>query len=434
MPALPLPAALVDVDGRTVTQTPEWVGRCPGTVSFRAAQGHLLVAPDVATPELDLLIDRLLAELRQVSEKLGAEESKLTAVLCAGLELVAGRPVSSGAEGRPEDVLDLALAAIRARAPDLRSEVAGLLPGTTVPAPAAVALALVQLAVNAHDHEAAKLVTLRMELGPTFTVEWPAPSQTAVAVNTHRHAARRAGWGWGYVQLVADALGATALPPGPMGPATRGACLSVGSPRLGLPLAVLRAGRVERSTQAWDQDQRRPGFGEPVDGLLARLTAAAAGQPGRIVYDDLYRARSGLDRTWVVLTPESGSSRARDMLAGLHHERALWGAPEPHATRASAVATLLQVAMGDPWPTVPPGVFADVFPSACAALRVAPQPPMRAVSYPEPRVAAYLLAELGGRLVTYDEETWLAPSPASAGSPLLSALGAAAGGRLRISR
>ncbi len=56
---LPLPAALVDRGGEVVTATPEWRGPAPGTVSYQAGYGHLLVAPDVPAPELDVLMGRL---------------------------------------------------------------------------------------------------------------------------------------------------------------------------------------------------------------------------------------------------------------------------------------------------------------------------------------------------------------------------------------
>ena len=430
--ALPLPAALVDSDGSVIAHTPEWAGRCPGTVVFRAGQGNLLVSPDAATPELDLLMDRLLTELRDAAAGLDGDERRRMQVMTAGLELVAGRPPPQVSHGTAEEVVAFALTAISARAQGLGVQVVGPLPRVTVPAPAALALALVQLAVNAQRHENAPLVVLRVDRGPTFTVEWSASAPAPVRLSTHRHVLRRAGWGWGYVQMVADALGATALPPAPIGPGTRCACVSLGAPRLGLPLAVIQEERVARSTQAWDQDRQGAGFGRVVDGVLARLVAEASLQPGRIVYADLYRARLDRRRTWVVLTPESGSTRVRDLLAGLQHERALWRAPEPHATRASALSTLLQVAMGDPWPSVPPAVFADVFPAACASLGVAPPEPVDAVAYPEPRVAALLLAELGGKLIRQGEEAWLVPPPGAAANPLLHALGTTSGAWLKV--
>jgi hypothetical protein len=266
-----------------------------------------------------------------------------------------------------------------------------------------------QLAVNAYQHDAAARVHLHVGPGPTFSIEWPAAARPAPAVRSHRHALRRERWGWGYVQLVADALGAVAMPPGPAGAGMTGAALSLGSPRLGLPLACVRDGRIERASQAWDEDPAMPRRGQAA-AELHDLVAQAWARPGQIAYRDLHRARLRGDRTWVALAPESGSSRVRDLVAGLDHERALWSAPEPHATRVSALATLLRVAMGEPWPSVPPSVWADVMPEACAALGVATPPDMKPLCPPDPRVAAFLLAETGGRLTCVADEVVLVPA------------------------
>lgn len=429
LPGLPLPAALVDDGGAIVAATPEWAGPCPGTLSYRAGAGHLLVAPDAPTPELDALMGRLLDEVRAAAAALSSDAALQAAVLSAGLALVAGRPVGAAPAGGAAEVVALTAAAVRARTQDLGVELLGPLPDALVPAPAAIALALVQLAVNAHRHEDARRVFLRVAPGPTFSVEWPGPPRAAAPVRSHRHALRRPRWGWGYVRMVADALGGVAMPPGPAGPGLTGACLGLGSVRLGLPVACVRGGRVERATQAWDEDPAMPAQGEPASGALAALVEAAAAQPGRIAYGGLHRARLRRGRTWAALAPESGSSRARDLLRGLHHERALWTAPEPQATRVSALTTLLQVAMGDPWPGAPPSVWAEVLPAACAALGVAPPAPVDWVCPPDPRAAAYLLAESGGRLVARDDEAWLVGCP---GDPLLRALGSDARGWLRI--
>ncbi len=205
--------------------------------------------------------------------------------------------------------------------------------------------------------------------------------------------------------------------------------MGLGSTRLGLPIACVRDGRVERCTQAWEEDPSAPAQGEPVDGPLAPLLAAAAGQPGRIAFLGLHRSRLRGGRTWLALAPESGSSRARDLLRGLQHERALWSAPEPHATRVSALTTLARVALGEPWPSVPPGLFAEVLPQACAALGVPPPDPPDVLCPPDPRVVAFLLSEVGGRLARRGDEAWLAAARAS---PVLRALGADGRGWLRI--
>jgi hypothetical protein len=427
---LPLPAALVDGDGAAVAATPEWPGPGPGTLSYHAGIGHLLVAPDAPTPELDALMGRLLDEIAAAAARLPGDAGLHAAVLAAGLGLVAGRPVGAAPAGTAREVVELTAAAVRARTQGLEVEVASRLPELLVPAPAAIALALVQLAVNAQQHEDARRVVLRVGDGPTFSVEWPGGPRSPGAVRSHRHALRRPGWGWGYVQMVADALGGVALPPGPSGDGLDGACLGLGSARLGLPLACVRDGRVERATMAWEQDGGVPGQGEPADAALAALVDAAAELPGRIAYRDLHRSRLLRGRTWVALAPESGSSRTHDLLRGLHHERALWSAPEPHATRVSALTTLLQVAMGEPWPSAPPAVYAEVLPAACAALGVAPPVPLDVLCPPDPRVVALLLAEAGGHLDRRGDEVWLVAGDAA--GPVLRALRPDPDGRLRI--
>jgi hypothetical protein len=264
---------------------------------------------------------------------------------------------------------------------------------------------VVQLAVNAERHEDARRVTLRLAPGPTFYVEWPADQPAGVAVDSHRHVSRRLRWGWGYVQMVADFLGGVALPPGPTGPRRQGAALSLGSIRLGLPLASARGGRLDSSTMAWSQDPALPGAGGALDATLSELVAEAESSPGRIVYRDLLRARSqGRGQlTWLALAPETGSSRARDVLRGLEHERLLWTAADAQSVRIHALATLLAVSLGDSWPSVPPSIWEDVFPPACRALGIPAVQAPTSLFLPDPRLAAFLLAELGGELVAVDQ-------------------------------
>ena len=121
---------------------------------------------------------RLLAELEAVAAD-GADrgDRERASVLAAGLGLVAGRPAAGLPPGTVEDAVLLAAGAIPARTQGLVVEVAGPLPALPVPGPAAIALALVQLAVNAEQHDGAERVTLRVGGGPTFVVEWPATEQ-----------------------------------------------------------------------------------------------------------------------------------------------------------------------------------------------------------------------------------------------------------------
>jgi hypothetical protein len=414
IPELPLAGALWDFEGNLLAATPEWSGAGPGSTAYLLGRGHLVVAPQVAAPELDTLMERLLTTLREAGQAATADDARRIEVLSAGLALVAGRPPRAEETGDVRRVLELAQAAIPARTQGLVTEVQEPLPELKVPAPAAVALAVTQLAVNAHQHEGATRVRLRVDRGPSFYVEWPNPARRTVRVDSHRHPSRREGWGWGYVQMVADALGATALPPGPTAPGMVGACLGLGTVQLTLPLAEVRAGLVRRSTLAWDQDSEASRFGEPVGGFLVELLAAAALQPGRITYLDLYQARALGERAWVALAPESGASRARDLIRGLAHERALLRAPETHATRLQGLASLLGIALGDPWPSVPPSVWSDLAPIAARALGVRLPSSLEVLVLPDPRILAVLLSELQGRLSVRAGEVHVHPSPEAA--------------------
>ena len=403
---LPLAAALVDQQGGLIAATPEWTAPSPGTVSFHTGFAQLLVAVDAGPPELDVLITRLLDELA-AGRQPGADGLRVE-LLAEGLRLMAGRPVSGADRGGADRVFQLAMAGISARTQGVRV-VAMPPPSVEVPAPAAIALAMVQLAVNANRHELVEQVWLRVAPGPTFYVEWAGERDTGVHVASHRHQELRRRWGWGYVQMIADALGATALPPGPTGPRTQGACLGLGSIRLTLPLCCVQGGVVTRSTEAWDQELEAPP-GTSLTGPSLALLRAAGEQPGRIVEGGLLRARCWGSRTWLAMPPQDGANRARDVLRGLLHERALLTAPEPHATRIQALATLLGVMLGEPWPSVPPAVWEQVAPLACAALGVPAQPLPDALVLPDPRLAAYLLAEVGGDLVEVGDTLQLRPA------------------------
>src|SRR5438309_4606143 len=154
VPALPLAACLRDLDGQPVVATPEWAGPCPGTLTYHTGQGHLLVAPDEPAIELDGLMGRLLAALRDAAAAMRGVEARRARVFAAGLELMSGR--AAGEHGTAAEALELAVAAIPARTQDLAVTVDGPPPPWPVPSPAAVALAVVQLAVNAQQHEGAR--------------------------------------------------------------------------------------------------------------------------------------------------------------------------------------------------------------------------------------------------------------------------------------
>jgi hypothetical protein len=430
VPCLPLPAAMLDGSGQPVAQTPEWRGAGPGSLRFHAGEAQLVVGPTEQAPGgQEALMARLLRELAAAVEAMRGEQALRAAVLASGLELVAGgSPDPSRGGGDTAQVLDYARAAIPARTADVRLEVLGEPAPRPVPAPAQVALALVQLAVNAATHDGARAITLRVDLGPTFWVEWPSSRTAPMEAGGHPHQRRRERWGLGYVRIVADALGATALPPAPSGPGRVGACFSLGGRRLTLPLAVYSGWHAVRSTQTWDQELA--GDRERVERAWQAITATleeARQRPGRVARHDLYAARHLPAGTWISLLPEGGPDRARDVLWGLDHERALWSAPEPHATVAHALITLLTWSLGSPPTVVAPDAFRRDFPRACEALGIPPPflPPLLAC--PDPGVTAFLLRELGGSLSADGGAVTVRPAPAGRRNPIVTLLANPAG-------
>src|SRR2546430_8220702 len=211
-----------------------------------------------------------------------------------------------------------------------------------------------------------------------------------------------------------------------------GACFSIGSRMLTVPLACYDDGKLRRRTQSWEQEtvhvaaEDRPG----IEAELRELLEEAAGaEPGTIVTRDVFCARRTGLRTWAALPPEAGSHRVRDVLRALDHERALWAAAEPHATRVHALTVVLARAAGDDWPTFDPSTWASLFPVACAAMGVAAPEVAGAAVYPDPRVAAYLLAELGGGLSGAGAAGGDRPPAARGTDPRLTGLGPVPGGR-----
>jgi hypothetical protein len=234
--------------------------------------------------------------------------------------------------------------------------------------------------------------------------------------------------------MVADYLGATALPPGPTAEGWTGPCLSLGSRRLTLPLALFAGDRALRATQTWEQSLRSldPAVPDTIRADLARVLEAASGEPGAVVRHGLLCARSTPAGTWVALPPETGPGRTRDVLKGLDHERVLWSAPEPHATRVHGLISVLARSLGDGPTAYAPEAFARELPRACAALG-APAPAVGPLlACPDPRATAFLLAELGGELAARPDGTFLVPGPRATGSQLLELLGPEAGGRVRL--
>jgi len=432
VPRLPLAAALVDRQRQVIASTPDWQGAQPGTLAYDTGQARLLISPDQPAPaEQSAVMRRLLDELAAAIGSVPPAQALQATVLTSSLELVAGWPRET--VGTTGQVLQLAEAAVRARVAEARVQVAPDPMPQQVPAPAQAALAMVQFATNAAKHDGATELRLRVGLGPSFFVEWPSARTTSVVVPAKGHPQLRRRWGLGYVRMVADFLGATPLPPGPTTPGWFGACLSLGSRRLTLPLALF-GGRVrQRCTQTWEQEvtSEDPEFRARVAADLEGAFDWAEARPGALVRVGLFAARHAGGQTWIALPPAAGAERVRDVLHGLDHERPLWSAPEPHATKVHALITLLSRALGAPAAAFAPDAFARELPRACAALGV--QPPLVGpmLAYPDPRVTAFLLWDLGGALVTDPQGALVQASPAARDNALVRLLGDASG-RVRL--
>ncbi len=443
-PELPLPAALLDHARRPVAWTPEWRGWSPGDAVYYAGHGHLAVgARHTPNPVLGTVLGELLGALGRLQAELPFEDAARLRVLAAGLGVVAGQALDESDRGTSDEVLELTRLAVEARVADpiaVRTDPAR--PPLEVPAPAVVALALVQLIVNVSRHEwrdqaqtrRVEEVTLRVAPGPGFFVEWPSERTSTGRVRTSRHVERRQRWGMGYVRLAADALGGTALPPAPAGDGRAAVGFGLGGRNLALPLCCEEPGAELRTTLAWDQEHDDPDA-DRVE--LATLRERARAEPGRIVATDYHTARAipGTRRIWFSLPPESGDARVRDALRGLDHERSLLRAPQPHATRLHALNVLLRAGLGDEdaLTTCYRQDWVRRFPPAMQAAGL-PVPALRdAAVYPDPLLAAWLLTEYGGGFeVDATGSVWYQPSrPPDARIALLHP---AAGGRLLLAR
>lgn len=420
--ALPCAAAWHDAAGTLIAQTPEWRGPGPGTVSFRSGRLQLFVSPDDSDADVDALTVVLLNALREAVAATSGDHQRRLAMLAAGLELVAGRS-PNGLPGTTADVAGLLTAATAVLNP--RIELAlGTWPAFPVEMPEVVALALKQLVANAQRHDGATTVHLTVSAGPVFVLRWRG-TKPAIAVRTSRDTSRRERWGLGYVWNAADALGGVALAPSPCPdqPTHLEASLdlSPGSRRLTLPVAaVSHGGRIERATTPWGQETGLPTGRLAVD-TIDDIVHLARATPNAIVACGGFRARDVGRRTWVCLPPMGVRDRALDLLRGLAHEHDLLRAPNPYRTRIVALVLLLRAALGEQLPGWDPVEFRQQFPRSCSGAGVTtPALPASSVTpAPDPMLAAYLLAELGGEIRIVDRRWALRPEGGRDGHPLI---------------
>lgn len=388
---LPLAAALFSGDD-VVANTPEWRGPGPGAVAYSVRGVRLVVGGDDTTPECLPVLARLLDELDATAAALAAPQSLRVAMLAASLRLLAGRV--SADRGTSDDVLEHVVAGAGSRTELVLS--ARSATQFAVIAPQVAALVLVQFAANAERHDRATAAALEARDG-VFTMSWQAAGSAPGAV-TARRRAERARWGLGFARIAADAIGAAVFPPLRRADGLTSASLEVGLPRLALPLCAVRDAVVLKATRAWDEETTLvPRTPLPADGHAARCVEAARWQPGAIVVLDGWSARCTGAVTWVAIPPDGILDRARDVLDGIVHERALWDrVPEAPRVRIVALAAILASLLGAPLPRVPAMAWNDAVPAIARALALPLTVPRFAgVGAIDPHVALFLAAEFG---------------------------------------
>jgi hypothetical protein len=400
---LPLAAALVDSIGDVIARTPEWDGPGPGAVSYPVRSVRLVVRTQPASPLCDQLLTLLLDSIDDASRLLSGSQAQRVRMLGSSLRLVAGR--DPGGWGNTDDVVENARAGITARTGLSVDVTAG--PARPVLSPEVAALVLVQFAVNAERHDAATAVRIEVDR-TTFRVVWR-HAGAAPRIATARRRAERDRWGLGFARIAADAIGGTVYPPRPTGDGALAATLELGIRRLALPLAAVRDGHVYRATRSWDEETGlAPGSDAGADSKLAMIRAAATSVPGRIVIDAGYSARLGLRALWVAVPPDDSSVRAREVVAGLVHERALSERiPEPARSRIAGLALLLATLLGEPMPRVPMAAWTRRMLELAPAFGLAdPVPEFDGVGAIDPQVVS-VLAESGHGFEIDGDRLWL---------------------------
>ncbi len=400
---LPLAAALVDSAGAIVARTPEWDGAGIGAVAYPVRNTRLVVRTLPASPDCDALLSRLLDAIDRAAADLRSTQAQRVRMLAGSLRLVAGR--AAAGHGTTGDVLDLACAGITART--ALSVAAGPGSNATVPAPEVVALVLVQLAVNAERHDAAEAVRLEVDR-TTFRVIWERAG-SPLDVTTSRRRGERKRWGLGFARIAADAVGGTVYAPHANGDGTVAATFELGLRRLALPIAAIREGRVTRATRSWDEETTQlPGSTVDPGSRLEALLTAAARRPGSIVQDTGWSARAGSSATWVAVPPDDAAVRARDVVAGLTHERALSDhIDEPLRSTIGALALLLATVLGDPMPRVPITAWRRRMTELAPAFGIERAiPSFDGVGAIDPQVAC-LLAQSGAGFEIDGDRLWL---------------------------
>lgn len=401
---LPLPAALFDDEDEVIAHTPEWAGATPGAVAYPVRNTRLVICTGDASPQCEAVLTRLLDAMAATASAVSGQQAMRVAMLAASLRIIAGRRVNS--VGTSHDVIDYAKAGISART-SLEVHVEGR-PSYRVVAPEVAALVLVQFAANAERHARVTSVTIS-QTENSFHVLWPGESGNRDIV-TARQRGMRERWGMAFARIAADTLAGAVYPPYDRGDGMVMATLELGIDRLALPIAAIRGNKVIKATRSWDEETGyHPGREIDPASRVAASVRAALERPTQIAVHDGWWSRATSDHVWVAVPPDDIMDRARDVLDGIVHERALWdGVPEPAQSRVFALASLLGAMLGTPLPRVPGDTWNRKFPELAQAFRLPmPLPTFEGLGAVDPKIVAYLASEFGDHFETENEELFL---------------------------
>ncbi len=146
--------------------------------------------------------------------------------------------------------------------------------------------------------------------------------------------------------------------------------------------------------------------------------------PGTIATVEGWCARTGRAGTWVMIPPDGVVERARDVLDGMVHERALWdGVPEPARSRIVALAAIVGSMLGVDLERVPGDTWNRRARAVADAYGLAmPVPVFHGVGAIDPRVALLVARECGEALEADGDELYLRVRRDSRDHPLALAL------------
>ena len=400
---LPLACAVLDPQGAVIAATPEWIGPSPGSVSYPMRRNRLVINESEVDPDTEVVLDRLLTAMDEVAVTEQADRGRRVQMLSASLRIVAGRQVTT--RGTTDDVLEYAVVGIAARTQVVtevaRSDVLEVL------GPEVAALVLTQFAANAEAHEGVSRVTLRQQR-LRFRVEW-AGHQGGRQVDTTRQQAGRQRWGLGFARIAADTLGAAVYTPIEVADGVVAATIELGVERLALPVAVLRGELILRATHPFESEAGcTAGDVLPADSPLLELARVAEAAPGLVAVGAGWCARATGPLVWLAQPPDGITDRAKDVLHGVSHERALWeDVGEPGEASIFALATLLAVNLGGKYPRTPAEPWNRAMARLAGSFGLHDVPTFEGMSVVDARVCAYLARELGDGFEMDGDDLWL---------------------------